>query len=118
MGLRVLVVEDDVDARDALALLLASHGYDIETAEDAEDAIRKAASFAPDVLICDWRLPGTRDGVDVARALQGETNVTVIFVTAHSVPELRARTADIRVHAFIPKPIDVARLRSALAALN
>jgi CheY-like chemotaxis protein len=39
MSQKVLVVEDDADARDALALLLASQGYELETAGDGEDAI-------------------------------------------------------------------------------
>jgi DNA-binding response OmpR family regulator len=117
MSQRVLVVEDDADARDALALLLASCGYELETAPDADTAIRKAATFRPDVLVCDWLLAGTRDGVALARIMQAETGIPVIFVTAHSVPELRSRTRDLRVHAYLPKPIDVSRLTSALAAL-
>ena len=72
--------------------------------------------FHPDVLICDWRLPGM-DGVAVAHAIQRMDMIPVIFVTAHSVPDLRHRTKDLRVHAYLPKPIDVGRLRTALLAL-
>ena len=116
MSQRVLVVEDDEDARDALALILASQGYELETAGDGNAAIAKAQAFHPDVLICDWRLPGM-DGVSVARIIQGMEPIPVIFVTAHSVPDLRYRSRDLRVHAYLPKPIDVGRLRSALLAL-
>jgi two-component system CheB/CheR fusion protein len=116
MGPRVLLVEDDADARDALALLLASRGYELETASDGDTAISKASIFHPDVLICDWRLPGI-DGVDVARAIQSGSGIPVIFLTAHSLPDLRSRTKDLRVHAYLSKPIDVVRLQSALAAL-
>jgi two-component system response regulator MprA len=116
MTQRVLVVEDDDDARDALALILASQGYELETAGDGHDAVAKARAFHPDVLICDWRLPGM-DGVAVAHAIQRMGVIPVIFVTAHSVPDLRHRTKDLRVHAYLPKPIDVGRLRSALLAL-
>jgi len=118
MPRRVLLVEDDVDARDALALLLSSQGYELETAGDGDAAISKAAAFCPDVLICDWLLPGMHDGVAVARIIQGGSGVPVIFLTAHSVPELRSRTKHLRVHAYLPKPIDVGRLRSALASLT
>jgi DNA-binding response OmpR family regulator len=54
MSQRVLVVEDDDDARDALALILASQGYELETAGDGDAAIALAEAFHPDVLICDW----------------------------------------------------------------
>lgn len=117
MSQRVLLVEDDTDARDALALILASQGYELETAADGDGAIAKAQAFRPDVLICDWLLPGM-DGASVARVIQGNTDIQVIFVTAHSLPELRSSTKDLRVHAYLAKPIDVARLHSALRALG
>ena len=117
MSQRVLVVEDDDDARDALALILASQGYELETAGDGDAAIAKAKAFHPDVLICDWLLPGM-DGVSVARIIQGLGPIPVIFVTAHSLPDLRHRSQDLRVHAYLPKPIDVGRLRNALLALG
>ena len=116
MSQRVLVVEDDDDARDALALILASQGYELETAGDGDAAIAIAQAFHPDVLICDWRLPGM-DGVSVARIIQDMEPIPVIFVTAHSVSDLRHRARDIRVHAYLPKPIDVGRLRNAMLAL-
>ena len=116
MSQRVLLVEDDGDARDALALLLSSQGYVLETAPDGDTAISKAPQFRPDVLICDWRLPGI-DGVDVARIIQSDSGVPVIFLTAHSLPDLRSRTKDLRVHAYLAKPIDVVKLQSALASL-
>lgn len=116
MSQRVLLVEDDADARDALALLLASQGYELETAPDGDTAITKASLFHPDVLICDWRLPGI-DGVDVARTIQNGSGIPVIFLTAHSLPDLRSRTKDLHVHAYLAKPIDVVRLQSVLASL-
>jgi two-component system CheB/CheR fusion protein len=117
MGLKILLVEDDVDARDALALLLASDGHSLETADDGDAAVAKAAAFRPDVLICDWFLPGTRDGVETAKAIQDGGGAPVIFVTAHSLPDLRSRTRNLRVQAYLPKPIDVERLRGALEEL-
>ena len=118
MALRVLVVEDDPDAREALQVLLTNQGYDTAVAGDGRSALDTAAAFRPDVLLCDWRLPGTHDGVAVARALQGDLDVPVIFFTAHSVSELRTRTKDLRVLAYLPKPIDVGRLAGALSVLE
>jgi CheY-like chemotaxis protein len=117
--LKVLLVEDDADARDALALLLLESGYDLATAADGVSAIATAAEFDPDVLVCDWLLPGV-DGVTVARAIQADTArpPPVIFVTAHSLADLRLRTKDLDVHAYLSKPVDFLRLRNELAALD
>jgi CheY-like chemotaxis protein len=118
MSQRVLVVEDDVDAREALELLLSHCGYETETAGDGESAIDKATEFHPDILLCDWKLEGSQDGVATTRAIQMTQKIPVIFFTAHSVSELRAQTRDLDVHAYLSKPIDVRRLTSALAALS
>jgi len=117
MGQRVLLVEDDTDACDALALLLSSQGYELETAIDGGTAIAKASAFQPDVLICGWRLPGV-DGVDVARIIQSDTGIPVILLTAQSLADLRTPSGDLRVHAYLPKPIDAVSLQSALASLS
>lgn len=118
MTQRVLIVEDDPDAREALEELLANRGFETASAGDAEAAISTAVDFRPDVLLCDWRLPGERDGISVARALQTERDIPVIFYTAHSVAELRAHTRDLPVLAYLPKPIDVGRLTAALNAFQ
>jgi len=115
---RVLVVEDDPDAREALDLFLSTSGYETATAGDGDAAVETAAIFRPDVLLCDWRLQGLRDGVSVARALQTSRDVPVIFFTAHSISELRSITKGLRVLAYLPKPIDINRLTAALTALD
>lgn len=115
--LKVLLVEDDADARDALALLLTESGYDLATAADGTAAVTTAAEFRPDVVVCDWLLPGI-DGVTAVRAIQSDRVPPVIFVTAHSVADLRAQTQDLHVRAYLSKPVDFARLRSELAALE
>jgi len=118
-AMKVLLVEDDTDARDALALLLAESGYDLATAGDGVSAVTTAAEFGPDVIVCDWLLPGV-DGVTAARAIQSDQArpAPVIFVTAHSLADLRSRTKDLHVRAYLPKPVDFSRLRNELAALE
>lgn len=117
--LKVLLVEDDADARDALALLLCESGYDLATAADGVTAVSTAAEFDPDVIVCDWLLPDV-DGVTAARAIQSDRSdpAPVIFVTAHSIADLRSRTKDLNVRAYLPKPVDFTRLRNELAALE
>lgn len=113
---KILLVEDDRDALDALALVLSSKGFELETALDGAVALDKALRFRPDVVICDWLLPGV-DGIATARALHAATGAAIIFVTAHSLAELRSRTGDLPVRAYLAKPIDGNRLAAALTAL-
>lgn len=117
MNPKVLVVEDDADAREALDAVLSREGYVTAVAENRDTAVATAAAFKPDVLLCDWRLPGRHDGEAVAREVQSDFDIPVIFVTADSTAELRRRTRDLRVLAYLSKPVDVARLTAALGAL-
>jgi len=55
---RILVVDDDVSTRECIAELLASHGYDVSTAEDGFDALLQLAKAPPDVVISDLNMPG------------------------------------------------------------
>ena len=114
---KILLIEDDRDALDALALILASRGFELATAADGETGIDKALAFRPDVLICDWLLPGI-DGIEAARRIREATGAAVIFATAHSIADLRGRTAGLPVHAYLAKPIDGSRLSAALAELS
>jgi DNA-binding response OmpR family regulator len=111
-----LIVEDDPDALDALALILSSKGFELETALDGSTALDKARGFRPDVVICDWLLPDA-DGIATARAVHAATGAAIIFVTAHSLADLRSRTGDLPVRAYLSKPIDGTRLTAALTAL-
>lgn len=117
MNPKVLVVEDDADAREALDALLSSQGYHTAVAANGDQALSQAAAFKPDVLLCDWQLSGSPDGEAVARKVQSGLDIPVIFVTANALGELRWRTRDLRVLAYLSKPVDVARLTAALAAV-
>ncbi len=58
-GLRVLVVDDELDARDLLAEILSNAGVHVRTAATAAEAMNEIESFPPDVLVCDIGMPGT-----------------------------------------------------------
>jgi DNA-binding response OmpR family regulator len=113
--LRILIVEDDDDARVALERLLSRHGYTAVSASNADSALARAKEHNPDIAICDWMLPGDRDGVEVARAIQRQYRSAVIFVTAYPVAELHKRSLDIQVNAYLSKPLNPQQL---LAEVN
>lgn len=115
--LRILIVEDEAAARIATRRYLQYQGYCVDAAGTAEEAIRMARELHPDVLICDWKLNGRRDGVDVARQLQGEQNVDIIFVTAYAQNELRKSAHDVRTYGCLRKPISLGTLAAAVESL-
>jgi len=110
----VLVVEDEPSAREASQLYLDRLGYRVATAANAAEAFEQAAEHNPDVVICDWRLGSGPDGVDVARELQRQYRVPVVFVTAHPIDELREATEDLDVSKYLRKPISLPALAATI----
>jgi DNA-binding response OmpR family regulator len=100
---RVLVVDDDRDAADALALLLERHGFAASAAYGAEAALREASRRAPDAVVTDLRL-GDGRGSDVARALRARGGrLRVVAVTGSELEDLGDEAA--LFDAFVRKPV-------------
>lgn len=68
-GCRVLVVDDNVDAAESIAMILSLAGHDVKTAGDGPQALNCASAFQPDVVVLDIGLPGL-DGYEVARRMR------------------------------------------------
>jgi CheY-like chemotaxis protein len=71
MRYRVLIVDDEIDSRDALAELTQRWGYDVQTAADGTEALRRAIEGHPDVILTDLVMPNM-DGLWLLRALRAE----------------------------------------------
>jgi CheY-like chemotaxis protein len=112
--LNVLVVEDEAAARVATRCYLEHCGHRVTAAGTAAEAIRIARERHPDVLVCDWKLEGRRNGVDVARLLQREQDLDVIFVTSCALNELRKSAPDLRTVVCLRKPILLETLASII----
>src|SRR5687767_9956820 len=99
---RILVVEDEANSRDAVQRFLQFRGHDVAVAATAEDALQRAAESRPDVLVCDWKLDGDTDGVDMAAVLQSRFEVPVVLITAYRIEDLKrkARNSGISVSAY------------------
>jgi DNA-binding NtrC family response regulator len=103
---RILVVDDEVNARTALAELLRDEGYEVEMAADAFKALGKYESFSPHVVVTDLKMPGM-DGVDLVRKIRAEEDAAaVVVMTAFGAVEtavdaMRAGAAD-----YLTKPLN------------
>ncbi len=116
--LRVLVVDDNQDAADSMALLLRLWGYDVTTGQDGAGALEQAwRSYAPDVVLLDIGLPGI-DGYEVARRIRaGEANKDIVLVamTGYGQFEDRQRSAEAGFTTHLVKPVEPEALRRLLA---
>ena len=111
---RVLIVEDEMAAREASERYLSNQGFDVRSASNASEALRKAEDFRPNVLVCDWNLGDRSSGTDVARKIQKRQGIPVIFVTAHPLAKLREVTRDISVTRYLQKPFRLSTLTDAI----
>ena len=115
--LRVLVVDDEPAIVRALGINLKALGYQIDSAESGEDALRKAADHRPDAVILDLGLPGI-DGVEVIRGLRGWTNVPIIVLSVRDAERQKILALDAGADDYVTKPFGMgellARLRAAL----
>jgi PAS domain S-box-containing protein len=114
----VLVVEDNIDAGETLAEILAAHGHRVHVARDGRSGVELARQLRPDVVVCDIGLPDL-DGYAVARALRGDPALgatRLIALTGYAQPEDRERARDAGFDAHVAKPPDLDELMSAIAA--
>lgn len=108
---RVLVVDDNEDAADSLAMLLGGHGDAVRTAYDGEQAVELDAAFHPDIVLLDIGLPKI-SGYDVARAIRAARGAAVLIVaiTGWGQEDDRQRARDAGFDHHFTKPVDIDRL--------
>ena len=99
LGRRILLVDDNPDVVDSLALFLRLAGYEVQTADNGPDALKAAIALPPDVVLLDIGLPGM-DGYEVARQLRQQPRMAkaqLIAVTGYGSEEDRRRARTGRI---------------------
>jgi signal transduction histidine kinase/ActR/RegA family two-component response regulator len=106
--LRILVVDDNVDAADSLAMLLEMRGHHVRTAADGPRALEECRSHPAEVVLLDIGLPGM-DGYEVARRLKGTpemASAVLIAITGYGQAEDVARSMDAGFDHHLVKPVE------------
>jgi two-component system response regulator MprA len=117
IGVRVMVVEDDAELREALRRGLAEEGFTVATAATGGELLERFDREAPDVLIVDVGLPDT-DGRDLCQALRARGVATpVLFLTARDALVDRLAGFDAGGDDYVTKPFAFAEVVARLAAL-
>jgi CheY-like chemotaxis protein/two-component sensor histidine kinase len=119
-SLRILVVDDNRDAADSLAMLLRTTGNDIRTAYDGLEAVQVASEFRPDVVLLDIGLPKI-DGHEVAQRIRKESwgrQMCLIAVTGWSDETDRARSRAAGFDHHLVKPLDPGHLAQLLVSVG
>jgi PAS domain S-box-containing protein len=115
--LRVLVVDDNQDAVESMALLLGMWGHEVTTASEGQAALDLAERLRPDVVLLDIGLPGL-DGYEVARRLRarpGGEQTVLMAMTGYGQAEDRQRAQEAGFALHLVKPIEPEALQQALA---
>lgn len=120
MSERVLVADDDPDILTVVKINFELDGFEVETAVDGEDTLRKATTHPPHVVVLDIMMP-RMDGLTALHRLRSQAvtaNIPIILLTARGLPEDRVRGLELGADDYITKPFDIielaARVRSVL----
>jgi two-component system, OmpR family, response regulator len=115
-AMRLLVVEDEPELLRSLARALREEGYAVDTADNGEDGLYKAADTGYDAIVLDGMLP-RMDGWELLRELRKTKQTPVLMLTARDRSADRVRGLDIGADDYVVKPFDLAELLARLRAI-
>jgi signal transduction histidine kinase len=116
--LRILIVDDNEDSAESLAVLMGMAGHEVRTAFEGLSALEAARTFQPDVVLLDIGLPKL-DGYEVARRLRqepGRDRMLLLAMTGYGQEEDRRRSREAGFDHHLIKPVDLDKLRGLLGS--
>ena len=118
---KILLVEDEATVRETLAASLEADGYQVTTASDGVEGLRRAREEAPDLIVLDLMLP-EMDGLSVCRILRRESDVPIIMLTARGTEMDKIAGLETGADNYVVKPFStgelLARVRANLRRLD
>jgi CheY-like chemotaxis protein len=113
--LRILVVDDEEDTREALAAILVDHGYEVAEAPSGEEALGKLSTLRPDGVLTDLHMPGLDGLAFLQRAREQGSDAALLLMSAHAEAKERAAALRLGADCVLSKPVDI---EEALACLH
>src|SRR5450432_1994103 len=111
---RILIVDDEVNARSALTELLRDDGYAVEAAADGFKALGKVADFAPDLILTDLKMPGM-DGIQLlGKIREQDPDLPVVVMAAFGEVETAVGAMRAGARDYLSKPVNVGELSIVL----
>jgi two-component system cell cycle response regulator DivK len=109
---KILIVEDNQDSRELIVKILKNRGYQLIEAVDGEDALEKAITERPDLILMDISIPKI-DGYEVTRMLKSRKEfkyTPIVALTAHAMKGDREKAMESGCEGYIAKPINIHEL--------
>jgi two-component system KDP operon response regulator KdpE len=114
---RILLVDDEVSIQRAVAPLLRSRGYEVDTAATGGDALKSVRAHPPDLIVLDLGLPDI-EGTEVCRRIRAESAVPIVVLSARGAEADKVTALDLGADDYVTKPFGpeelLARIRVAL----
>src|SRR5436190_2896512 len=108
---RILIVDDDPNLLILLAEQLRADGFEIQTARDGDEALRRLRTGWPDLLIIDMMMP-RMDGLTLAREIKGRADLPIIVLTAIDAGDSKADLLDEAAEDYVTNPYHYPELRA------
>jgi len=109
---KILIVDDEENNLKLMGAILKNYGYDLETAKNGLEAIKKTGAFSPDLIFLDIMMPDM-DGYEVCRRLKDDPrthHIPVVMITALTDRESRIKGLETGANDFLLKPVDASEL--------
>ncbi len=118
MGRSILIAEDEMIASLFLSHCVERMGHKVVwAASTGEEAVEKAASLNPDLVIMDLGLKGDMDGVEAASIINQQNHIPILFVSAYTLEEICRHDELPQVFDYLPKPLDDEKLATKIKSI-
>jgi two-component system, OmpR family, KDP operon response regulator KdpE len=115
--LRILVVDDEPQARRVLRTALVAQGFEVNDARSGEDALEKLRQDPPDVILLDLKMPGM-GGLEACRQIRSSSEVPIIVVSARKTQQARTEAFEAGADQYIAKPCGIEELVARIRAVK
>jgi DNA-binding response OmpR family regulator len=112
--IKILVVDDEPEACDALKEFLSMKGYEVSTAQDGQTALRRLKKYKPQIVLLDVIMPGM-NGIEVLQEIKKmDPKIGVIMVTVVTDEAQAKKTLELGAYDYITKPVDLNYLETVV----